>query len=61
MEKRKIYLMSLHDCFLSAEKLPVDKVNGNFVRTVKNCIFSRSTPTPLRGPLRLAAVSKVKS
>lgn len=40
------------------EKLPVDEVNGNFVRTVKNCIFSKSTPTPLRGPLRLAALSK---
>lgn len=47
--------------FFSAEKLPVDEVNGNFVRTVKNCIFSKSTPTPLRGPLRLAALSKVES
>lgn len=47
--------------FLSAEKLPVDEVDGNFVRTVKNCIFSKSIPTPLRGPLRLAAISKVKS
>lgn len=43
----------------SAERLPVDEVNANFVRTVKNCIFSKSTPTPLRGPLRLAALSKV--
>uniref|UniRef100_A0A3Q0QXK8 Selenoprotein O n=1 Tax=Amphilophus citrinellus TaxID=61819 RepID=A0A3Q0QXK8_AMPCI len=40
------------------EALPVDKVDGNFVRTVKNCIFSKSIPTPLKGPLRLAAVSK---
>lgn len=40
------------------DKLPVDEVNGNFVRTVRNCIFSKSTPTPLRGPLRLAALSK---
>lgn len=47
--------------FFSAEKLPVDEVNGNFVRTVKNCIFSKSIPTPLRGPLRLAALSKVGS
>ncbi|XP_028288606.1 protein adenylyltransferase SelO, mitochondrial-like isoform X2 [Parambassis ranga] len=37
---------------------PVDEVDGSFVRTVKNCVFSKSTPTPLRGPLRVAAVSK---
>ncbi|CAI5672721.1 unnamed protein product [Oreochromis niloticus] len=40
------------------EALPIDKVDGNFVRTVKNCIFSKSIPTPLKGPLRLAAASK---
>ncbi|XP_078147505.1 protein nucleotidyltransferase YdiU-like isoform X4 [Centroberyx gerrardi] len=40
------------------EAFPVDEVDGNFVRTVKNCIFSKSVPTPLKGPLRLAAVSK---
>ncbi|XP_029698658.1 uncharacterized protein isoform X1 [Takifugu rubripes] len=39
------------------EAFPIDPVDGNFVRTVKNCIFSRSLPTPLKGPLRLAAVS----
>uniref|UniRef100_A0A669BTQ6 Selenoprotein O n=1 Tax=Oreochromis niloticus TaxID=8128 RepID=A0A669BTQ6_ORENI len=38
--------------------LPIDKVDGNFVRTVKNCIFSKSIPTPLKGPLRLAAACK---
>uniref|UniRef100_A0A671WND2 Selenoprotein O n=1 Tax=Sparus aurata TaxID=8175 RepID=A0A671WND2_SPAAU len=43
---------------LSAEAFPVDEVDGNFVRTVKNCVFSKSLPTPLKGPLRLAAVSK---
>ncbi|XP_077409903.1 protein nucleotidyltransferase YdiU-like [Vanacampus margaritifer] len=37
---------------------PLDHVRGNFIRTVKNCIFSQSSPTPLKGPLRLAAVSK---
>lgn len=46
---------------LSAEAFPIDEVDGNFVRTVKNCIFSESIPTPLKGPLRLAAVSKVVS
>lgn len=45
--------------FLSVEAFPGDEVDGNFVRTVKNCIFSKSIPTPLKGPLRLAAVSKV--
>ncbi|XP_034069869.1 protein adenylyltransferase SelO-like isoform X1 [Gymnodraco acuticeps] len=40
------------------EAFPIDEVNGNFARSVKNCIFSKSIPTPLRGPLRLAAASK---
>ncbi|XP_040921735.1 protein adenylyltransferase SelO-like isoform X2 [Toxotes jaculatrix] len=46
---------------VSCKKLiafPLDEVDGNFVHAVKNCIFSESTPTPLKGPLRLAAVSK---
>uniref|UniRef100_A0A3P8WZM1 Selenoprotein O n=1 Tax=Cynoglossus semilaevis TaxID=244447 RepID=A0A3P8WZM1_CYNSE len=47
---------SIVSCF--AEAFPVDDVDGNFVRTVKDCIFSKSIPTPLKGPLRLAAVSK---
>lgn len=45
-------------CKRLIEALPVDEIDGNFVRTVKNCIFSKSNPTPLRGPLRLAAVSR---
>nr|XP_046227358.1 protein adenylyltransferase SelO-like isoform X1 [Scatophagus argus] len=45
-------------CKKLIEALPVDEVDGNFVRTVKNCIFSKSIPTPLKIPLRLAAVSK---
>lgn len=45
-------------CKKLTEALPVDMVDGNFVRTVKNYIFSKSIPTPLKGPLRLAAVSK---
>ncbi|XP_061777599.1 protein adenylyltransferase SelO, mitochondrial-like isoform X4 [Nerophis ophidion] len=47
---------------VSNEKLmgafPIDEMQGNSVRTVKNCIFSESIPTPLKGPLRLVAVSK---
>ncbi|KAM9839173.1 protein adenylyltransferase SelO-like [Aulostomus maculatus] len=45
-------------CKKLIEAFPVDEVDGDYVRTVKNCIFSESVPTPLRGPLRLAAVSK---
>ncbi|XP_074549640.1 protein nucleotidyltransferase YdiU-like [Halichoeres trimaculatus] len=45
-------------CRKLMESFPLDEVDGNFVRTVKNCVFSRSSPTPLRGPLRLAAVSQ---
>ncbi|XP_029384769.1 uncharacterized protein LOC115060800 [Echeneis naucrates] len=45
-------------CKKLTEAFPIDQVDGNFVRTVKNCVFSKSFPTPLRGPLRLAAVSK---
>ncbi|XP_070784268.1 protein adenylyltransferase SelO-like [Enoplosus armatus] len=46
-------------CKKLMEAFPIDEVDGNFVRTVKNCIFSKSIPTPLKGPLTLAAVSKV--
>ncbi|XP_056155280.1 protein adenylyltransferase SelO-like isoform X2 [Lampris incognitus] len=45
-------------CKKLLEAFPVDEVDGNFVRTVKNCIFSKSTPTPLKGSLTLATVSK---
>ncbi|XP_029935515.1 uncharacterized protein LOC115379012 [Myripristis murdjan] len=45
-------------CMKLLEAFPVDQVDGNFVRAVRNCVFSKSIPTPLKGPLRLAAVSK---
>ncbi|XP_035613657.1 protein adenylyltransferase SelO-like isoform X2 [Oncorhynchus keta] len=45
-------------CKKLLESFPLDQVDGIFVRSVKNCIFSESDPTPLKGPLRLAAVSK---
>ncbi|XP_036376885.1 protein adenylyltransferase SelO-like [Megalops cyprinoides] len=56
-------LVSSLDSFtLSCRKLidafPLDEVRDNFVRGVKNCIFSVSEPTPLKGRLRVAAVSK---
>ncbi|XP_036437814.1 protein adenylyltransferase SelO-like [Colossoma macropomum] len=40
------------------DSLPLDEVKDNFVRTVKRCIFSQSQPTPLKGALHLAAISK---
>ncbi|XP_054479120.1 protein adenylyltransferase SelO-like isoform X2 [Anoplopoma fimbria] len=45
-------------CKKLIEAFPIDEVDGNSARSVKNCIFSRSIPTPLKGPLRLAAASK---
>ncbi|KAM8882186.1 protein adenylyltransferase SelO-like isoform 1-T3 [Synchiropus picturatus] len=55
-------VQNLENFRVSCKKLidafPLDAIDGNFVRIVKNCIFSRSTPTPLRGPVRLAAVSQ---
>lgn len=44
-------------CFTDA--LPLDEVEGHFIRTVKGCVFSESQPTPLKEPLTLAAVSQV--
>ncbi|KAG9276767.1 hypothetical protein AMEX_G9107 [Astyanax mexicanus] len=40
------------------DSLPLDEVKDNSVRTVRRCAFSQSTPTPLRGALQLAALSK---
>ncbi|KAI7792486.1 Uncharacterized protein IRJ41_015707, partial [Triplophysa rosa] len=37
--------------------LPLDEVDGNFIRVVKRCVFSECQPTPLKAPLTLAAVS----
>ncbi|XP_042366425.1 protein adenylyltransferase SelO-like [Plectropomus leopardus] len=45
-------------CKKLIEAFPIDEVDGNFARSVKNCIFSKSTPTPLKGPLRLGAASQ---
>ncbi|XP_077009412.1 protein nucleotidyltransferase YdiU-like [Tamandua tetradactyla] len=38
--------------------LPVDPVKENYVRKVKNCIFSVVFPTPFKSRVRLVAVSK---
>uniref|UniRef100_A0A8D2CY55 Selenoprotein O n=1 Tax=Sciurus vulgaris TaxID=55149 RepID=A0A8D2CY55_SCIVU len=38
--------------------LPIDPVQENYVRKVKNCIFSIAFPTPFESRVRLVAVSK---
>ncbi|XP_036083984.1 protein adenylyltransferase SelO-like isoform X2 [Rousettus aegyptiacus] len=38
--------------------LPVDPVKENYVRKVRNCIFSIAFPTPFKSRVRLVAVSK---
>ncbi|XP_051737376.1 uncharacterized protein LOC127505693 isoform X26 [Ctenopharyngodon idella] len=40
------------------DALPLDEVEGHFIRTEKGCVFSESQPTPLKEPLTLAAVSQ---
>ncbi|XP_051543529.1 protein adenylyltransferase SelO-like isoform X2 [Myxocyprinus asiaticus] len=40
------------------DALPLDAVDGNLIRAVKGCVFSECQPTPMKGPLTLAAVSK---
>lgn len=45
--------------FLSAV-LPTDPVKENYVRKVKNCVFSIAFPTPFQSRVRLVAVSKVR-
>ncbi|KAG8504703.1 Protein adenylyltransferase SelO, mitochondrial, partial [Galemys pyrenaicus] len=53
---------SLSSWTLSSEHLlavlPVDPVTENYVRKVKNCIFSIAFPTPFKSRVRLVAVSK---
>jgi len=44
---------------LSADAFPLDAEDGDHVRTVRDCVFSRCLPTPLGTPITLAAVSKV--
>ncbi|CAJ0963720.1 unnamed protein product [Ranitomeya imitator] len=39
-------------------KLPIDSIRGNYVRKVKDCVFSRVYPTPFMSDVRLVAVSE---
>ncbi|XP_014639072.1 PREDICTED: UPF0061 protein ETA_18310-like isoform X1 [Ceratotherium simum simum] len=61
--EREVRLASSLDFWtLSSENLiamlPVDPVKENYVRKVKNCIFSMAFPTPFKSGVRLIAVSK---
>ncbi|XP_042542031.1 protein adenylyltransferase SelO-like isoform X1 [Dipodomys spectabilis] len=61
-EKEATLARSLDFWTISSENLidvlPVDPVNENYVRKVKNCIFSVAFPTPFKSKVRLVAVSK---
>ncbi|XP_059517190.1 protein adenylyltransferase SelO-like isoform X5 [Myotis daubentonii] len=54
--------LSLDFWTLSSENLiavlPVDPVKENYVRKVKNCVFSIAFPTPFKSRVHLVAVSK---
>ncbi|XP_074430510.1 protein adenylyltransferase SelO-like [Larus michahellis] len=41
------------------DPFPIDVIQENYVRNVKNCIFSIVYPTPFKSRVRLVAVSKV--
>ncbi|XP_008533418.2 protein adenylyltransferase SelO-like isoform X2 [Equus przewalskii] len=61
-EKEVRLASSLDFWTLSSENfiamLPVDPVKENYVRKVKNCVFSIAFPTPFKSRVRLVAVSK---
>ena len=46
-----------HDEQLLLNTFPIDKESSNYVRQVRDALFSRVKPTPLRGGVKLAAVS----
>lgn len=46
-------------CFMFTDIFPVDVIQENYVRNVRNCIFSVVYPTPFKSRVRLVAVSKV--
>ncbi|CAL8313341.1 unnamed protein product [Merluccius merluccius] len=50
--------MILNSHVVPADAFPVDEVDGDSVRTVRRCVFSRCLPTPLKAPISLAAVSQ---
>lgn len=44
---------------MSTDPFPIDVIEENYVRNVRNCIFSIAYPTPFKSRVRLVAVSKV--
>ncbi|XP_033708272.1 protein adenylyltransferase SelO-like isoform X4 [Tursiops truncatus] len=61
--EREVRLASSLDFWtLSSENLiavlPIDPVKENYVRKVKNCVFSIAFPTPFKSRVHLVAVSK---
>lgn len=46
-------------CFLFTDSFPIDPIQENYVRNVRNCIFSVVYPTPFKSKVLLVAVSEV--
>lgn len=46
--------------FFFTAALPVDPVQENYVRQVRDCIFSVAYPTPFKSRVLLVAISKVR-
>jgi len=44
---------------LLIDPFPIDVIQENYVRNVRNCIFSVVYPTPFKSRVRLVAVSEV--
>lgn len=53
------FYMAYLVCFMFTDPFPVDVIQENYVRNVRNCIFSVVYPTPFKSRVRLVAVSKV--
>ncbi|XP_055283864.1 protein adenylyltransferase SelO-like isoform X2 [Moschus berezovskii] len=51
-------MRTLRRPFFFYQLLPTDPVRENYVRKVKNCVFSIAFPTPFQSRVRLVAVSK---
>ncbi|XP_044149234.1 protein adenylyltransferase SelO-like isoform X2 [Bufo gargarizans] len=58
--KRKVSALGLWSASLDDDlaKLPIDSIRSNYVRKVKDCVFSRTYPTPFMTDVRLVAVSE---
>ncbi|XP_040290324.1 protein adenylyltransferase SelO-like isoform X2 [Bufo bufo] len=58
--KHKVSALGLWSASLDDDlaKLPIDSIRSNYVRKVKDCVFSRTYPTPFMTDVRLVAISE---